>query len=542
MTNTQELTLNEAYGSAYLSNAETALVQYAFTGTMSNIFYMSSRTQINELLELCKQCSPEFIVKVAIASRKNGYMKDTPAMLAAYLNHCDRILLSQSFDRIINNGKMLKKFVQFVRSGVTGTPGFGSVTKASIRQWLNHRNDHQLMCDNIGGKQSKTGSVSLADIIKMVHPIPKSPSRSAMYAWILKGTVDKDNLPLNVLEWEEYKTNIDQRKKPPKVPFEMLEGVDGLTVQDWEQITYNMSWQQLRQNLELLNRRDIFKNPHMVRYVCKRLTDKEEIHSAHCFPYQILVAYLNSGTSPEGFGWTSRYWQAHGKGKVADKITLPKEIRSALESAMETAIGNVPNLPGQVFVCPDTSGSMGYPITGQQSLWRDSPSSKVRCVDVAGLITAAILRKNPTAISLPFNTEVHKVNLSVMGSVMSNAAKFAELGGGGTSCSAPLRLLNKQKSIGDVVILISDYESWADPNRSKQTAMMVEWDIFKNRNPKAKLICIDLIPRTNHQVSHGEDILQIGGFSDNVFSIIRAFVTNQLYGKHWVNVINEVQI
>ena len=63
----------------------------------------------------------------------------------------------------------------------------------------------------------------------------------------------------------------------------------------------------------------------------------------------------------------------------------------------------------------------------------------MRCIDVAALVAAAVLRKNPTAEVLPFEHGVVPVELNPRDSVMTNAAKLASIGGGGTNCSAPVR-------------------------------------------------------------------------------------------------------
>ncbi len=79
-------------------------------------------------------------------------------------------------------------------------------------------------------------------------------------------------------------------------------------------------------------------------------------------------------------------------------------------------------------------------------------------------------------------------------SVMTNASRLASVGGGGTNCSAPLELLNRRKAKGDFVIFVSDYESWVDAGGGRGTATMREWSAFKQRNPDARLACIDVQP------------------------------------------------
>ena len=53
-------------------------------------------------------------------------------------------------------------------------------------------------------------------------------------------------------------------------------------------------------------------------------------------------------------------------------------------------------------MCPDVSGSMHSPVTG----FRKGATTAVRCIDVAALVAAAVLRKNPDAEVIPFEDEV----------------------------------------------------------------------------------------------------------------------------------------
>jgi len=45
-------------------------------------------------------------------------------------------------------------------------------------------------------------------------------------------------------------------------------------------------------------------------------------------------------------------------------------------------------------------------------------------------------------------------------------------------------------------------------------ATMKEWNVFKQRNPGARLVCMDVQPYRTVQAIEREDILNIGGFSD----------------------------
>jgi len=218
-------------------------------------------------------------------------------------------------------------------------------------------------------------------------------------------------------------------------------------------------------------------------------------------------------------------------------------VRDALQDAMEIAIGNVPKIEGKVFVFPDISGSMHSPVTGHSG----SATSKVRCIDVAALVAATVLRRNPNAEVIPFESRAIQIQLNARDTVMTNAEKLASLPSGGTNCSAPLGLLNWKQEKGDLVIYVSDNESWVDTPRygafgGSATATMKEWAQFKRRNPQARMVCIDIQPYATTQSQEREDILNIGGFSDQVFDVIAEFAAGRLSADHWVGVIESVTV
>ena len=173
---------------------------------------------------------------------------------------------------------------------------------------------------------------------------------------------------------------------------------------------------------------------------------------------------------------------------------------------------------------------------------RKGQTTAVRCVDVAALVAAAFVRKNPAAEVLPFEVGVIELDINPRDSVMTNAGKLASIGGGGTNCSAPLRVLNDRRAVGDLVVLVSDNESWVDAAGGRGTVLMAEWSKFHERNPRARLVCLDLQPNQTTQAAEREDILNIGGFSDQVFEVIAEFAAGRLGRDHWMGVVERVTL
>lgn len=297
-----------------------------------------------------------------------------------------------------------------------------------------------------------------------------------------------------------------------RLPMAMLTSLP-LTKREWKQIAMGASWQTTRMNLNTFDRHGVLADAEVASVVAARLRNRELIKRARAFPYQLMVAYqMASG--------------------------VPRKIREAIQDAMEIATGNIPALEGRVWVLPDVSGSMHSPLTG----YRKGSTTAVRCVDVAALISACILRVNESAEVIPFSHELHKVDINSRDTIMTNATKLASLAAGGTNCSLPLAKLNADRAVGDYVIYVSDNESWIDKETSFGTATMREWEAFKSRNPNAKLICIDLQPGNTTQASDRRDILNVGGFSDQVFTTMSEFFKGEYSAGHWVRQIEKVAV
>ncbi len=493
-------TINEAGGKAYAFSPEHALAQYAATGCLNGTFYATAETQLATVLALASQVEAPFLARAAVYARQRGHMKDMPALLLAVLSVRDPQLFAKVFDRVIDDAKMLRTFVQIVRSGAVGRKSLGTRPKKQVRAWLEARSDVALFKGSVGNDPS------LADVLKMVHPKPANDQRRALYGYLIGKPHDESALPPVVQRFEQYKR--ERSGEPPDVPFRMLTAL-GLGTAEWTAIAKGASWQTTRMNLNTFARHGVFADEAMAELVAARLADPALVAKARAFPYQLMTAYHASDAS------------------------VPAIVKDALQQAMEHALANVPSIDGHVFVCPDVSGSMQSPVTG----WRKGATTVVRCVDVAALFAAALVRANPRARVIPFEPQVVPVELNPRDSVMTNAAKLASVGGGGTNVSAPLAKLVAERAKVDLVVFVSDNQSWVDATRSHSTETLKQWELVKRHSPSAKLVCIDVTPYGHTQAADRDDILNVGGFSDAVFEVVASFARGGSGAQHWVDVI-----
>jgi len=495
--------VNQAGGAAYAYGPEAKLAQLAATGTLADGFYADAETQLADVVLATKDVDPEWVAKCAVYARHSGAMKDMPALLAAYLTMADPDLAVRVFKRVIDNGRMLRTYVQIMRSGQIGRSSLGSRPKRLVREWLEAASTPQLM-------QAATGSdPSLADIVKMVHPAPASAERRAFYGWLIGKPYGVAALPEEIAAFEAWK-RAPEGELPP-VPYEWLTAFP-LSAEQWGVLASRMGWQALRMNLNTLARHGAFGVDGVTEAVAARLADPATLARVRPMPYQLMVAL----------------------GQMGDGV--PLAVQAALENALESALANVPALEGEVVVCPDVSGSMSMAATG----YRKGATSKVRCIDIAALVAAAMLRRNRKARVIPFECDVVNLSLDPHARVAVNVAKLAAVGGGGTNVSAPLALLNNERARVDTVVIISDNESWVDARRQGATATMSEWNKLKARNRQAKLICIDIQPYGTTQAKDRADIMNVGGFSDAVFEAVARFAMGE--ARDWVEIVRNTEV
>ncbi len=512
--------VNEAGGRAYKLEPKHALAQVAATGTFGNAFYSTAETQLDEVLKLIDEVDDnQYLAKLALYAREKAFMKDMPAALLVALSVRDTELMHRAFDRVVDNGRVLRTVFQMIRSGQfknkasKGRVGLSSSLQRAFQRWLNTASVGKLLSASIGNDPS------LRDILRMARPTPKDNARRAMFGWLTDKSIDKwapateADLPVEVQSLIAYRNSESEEAQAliagglDNVRWDLLsDAAKGPTV--WAALARKMGPQALRMNLNTLLRHDVLATSAMVDYVAERIADESEIRRSKQFPYQYFAAYLNADDN------------------------VPQKIRTALHKAAEIACGNVPELPGPVVIGLDTSGSMSSAVTGQRGR---GATSKMRCIDVAALFAAAILRRNPDSVVIPFDTSAYDAKIDPNDSILSIAERLAKYGGGGTDCSLPLVAANqkhaKRKFAG--IVLVSDNESWVGTGRHGSTGVMTAWEVFSSNQRKLnggaaspKLVNIDLQPYQTVQACERADIMNIGGFSDAVFNVISAFLAD----------------
>lgn len=71
---------------------------------------------------------------------------------------------------------------------------------------------------------------------------------------------------------------------------------------------------------------------------------------------------------------------------------------------------------------------------------------------------------------------------------------------------------------------------------------MRQWEELKLRNPRARMVCIDLQPYMTSQTVESTDVLHVGGFSDAVFDLLASVASDGTGATRWVERIEAIAL
>src|SRR5437879_3532538 len=112
-------------------------------------------------------------------------MKDMPAALLLSLATRDTVLMHKVFDRVVDNGRVLRTVLQMIRSGQFGRKSLSASLQRAFQRWLNGASVEKLLSASIGNDPS------LRDVLRLARPTPKDNERRALFGWLTEKLVEK---------------------------------------------------------------------------------------------------------------------------------------------------------------------------------------------------------------------------------------------------------------------------------------------------------------------------------------------------------------
>ena len=458
---------------------------YLRTGTLSGTFYVGGKEMAQEQLLMLRRLAdqdPAALCEEAVAARQDGFMRTLPVLATAVLSGVPgKQPFQQAAAGVLQIPTDVAQFAELCLSGtVPGRTSLGGCALIPVRLFLEAISEYHAL----------KYAAKLVNLVRLAHPRPSDDVMRERLGW-LSGRVGGKSVRLNrrIAAFEELKRTTDEARvieliRSAGLPYECVVGVvSNPSPAIWAELLRVAPTMNLLRSLATFTRHGVFQERSNVHVAAEKLSREGALQQSRIFPHQVFTAWRTYSALPE-----------------ADGV-----IVAALSDMLDGSVAAIPAFKGRTCIAPDVSGSM-------QST-RLSEKSETTAADVAGVFTAGILRRCTDARVLPFDTYIHPLALNPRDSVLSNARKVAEVGGGGTSLSAPITQLLRERDRVDTFIGITDNEEWVGKG------FLQVWREYRRTvAPNATAILITPVPGKHCAVPESEPGVHfVHGWSDSVF-------------------------
>ena len=466
---------------AYKRTPEEELVNVLMTGTTANTFYVTAKENVESMVKLLMDFEDaEFLAKATVYAREEGYMREIPIASEVVISTKSLNLFRSTVHRVCKNPHDWQKFIDICRSKMIRN-GLGRALKREITKAL------RLMTPYHAMKYPK----AVEDMINIARPNEKI--NPTIINYIKRGEHEGDPQleALYGLKHSESEDEIIKYIEDGRLPYEVVVGsVPKMTPRIWEALLYQAPYFNLIRNLNNFAKNKVFDKDENVEYATRKIVNG--VKGSMLYPFRFYVARRILRNN-----YFSSYYNY-------------ERIANALNKAVEKSVENVPELDGKVAICPDVSGSMSGNVIGDYSV--------LQCIDVVGIFTGMMIKKcKKPPILLPFETELRPdvaEEAYLKETILEIASVFRPLGG--TSLSAPIEWLLKEREEVDYIIAFTDNEEWV--GRGFIEALT---DYINKVNSEVKIYLVTLMPYRDYPVPVDyPNVHFVFGWSDSVIKYI----------------------
>ena len=188
---------------AYVLSDKEALTSMAMTTFLTDAYYVSEGEQLNNIVNLAEKCGYEFTAKLALYARTKGNLRSVSHLLAALVckDSTHPTWLKSFYEHIVlrpdDMSEILACYGKMRGSEPTNDKlrKIPNAMKRGFSTVLSNLSPYQIDKYKMKGK-----SLSLVDIVNLIHPTPTDKNREAyrrlMHGESLDGT-DRKSTRLN---------------------------------------------------------------------------------------------------------------------------------------------------------------------------------------------------------------------------------------------------------------------------------------------------------------------------------------------------------
>lgn len=549
------LSVNRAGGPAYQSSDRQALVTYLTTGGVGNTFYADQKTIATEARKLFVRFAgsdPEFLAKATIYARTKGLMRSMPIEALAHLSlggTTAHRAFHAAFPRVITTPGDLADFWALHR-GANKVRGVGRATRTATATWLEGLSAYHAIKY---GAQSQT--MSLRDIYRMARP-KLSGQPAALASYLVKGELPTGELaafiPEQLRGYVDFKhatadietllTMVSTYRLPWEVVSGQLGGGDATEKTSvWKAMALQMPYMALLRNLNNLLKYGVLNSDTDRAIILGRVADRQNVLHSKQFPFRFISAIRAVERDSNG---------SH---------SVRNAVVEALKTALDYSVSNLPFTDRDVLSVLDVSGSMSSETAGisraqSYNAKGKAPVDPITCSDVGSIFAAATYKaaaEGAHADIMTFDTDAQwETGLRSSMSVYDISRRINR-GGGGTSLHVPINEALTSGKKYDVMVFITDSESWADEmngsgrygwtRQQGQTGSQAALDAYrKNVNADARVFFVQLVPTTTQMTAPDQpNTWYIAGWSNDVLNYI---ALNAEAGTSQLEAINAIEL
>lgn len=478
--------LNKEGFPAYSGTPEHDVVNVLMTGTTANTFYVKVTELVMDQVNVLREFGDtEFLAKATVYAREQGYKREIPIASTVVLSTKSLNLFRAIVHRVCKNPHDWQKFIDICRSRLIRN-GLGRAIKREIINAIRDMSSYHAI---------KYPS-AVRDMIRIARP--HESVNPTVIKYIMEGRHEGDEQleALYKLKHAESERDIIRAIEEGRLPYEVVTGsVPKMTPAIWEALLYQAPYFNLLHNLNNFIRNGVFDREENLECAIKKLTNPEAVRNSKLFPFRFYIAY-----------------------RMLEDFKYSRDLKDALERAMEISVQNIPEFDGRVCIAPDVSYSMSSSLTGDYSV--------VRCIDLVGIFTAMLMKRcRERPLLLPFDT---KLRLD-MAEKAYRAERMLDIASAfradnGTSLSLPVEYLLRENIEVDYFIAFTDNEEWV--GRRFEDALR---DYINRVNPDVKVYLVTLMPYRDYPTpTYGANVHYIFGWSDSVLKYICSDVDEQI--------------
>lgn len=525
--------------SAYMMSEKEQLTSMVMTTFLADKYYISENEVISQISELALKCGWEFTAKLALYARNRGNMRSVSHLLASMVCGTPASWLRSFYKNIVVRPDDISEILccYAARNGIDiANESFHRIPNSMKRGFgdvLSNLAPYQIDKYKMNGRK-----LSLIDIVNIIHPRPTQKNAEAyrrlMHGESLDGTYDAKILEKEMSAAGQGENLTDEEIKGNK--HDAIKAV----------LEKGMPIMNLLRNI----RNIILYAPDMIDEAFSQLTNETKIVNGRILPFRFTSAYDVVANMYSNETRDSARDDARIVFEGDDNFNIVKnKVLNALETAMDIASKNVPELDGNCAILIDHSGSVRGDWGGTSSI---SKWSSVRTAHIGNLFGSIMAFRQKNVYIGMFGDELISPAIDRSKGILEfNRLSYTEGGDCGGSTENGLyaflrSAINENKHI-DNLIIFSDMEignggegGWDGTSRTDESFQSL-FKKFRKINPNCLTVCVNINGQSGTTVFNPNlKVLNVSGWSNSIFDTISMYKDGKL--KSMVEEIESIQL